>query len=94
MFRRTRIAGQLLAISIIAGSPLGALAQAPEALRCDRLVAFYDRYAGDVSEGRAQPPGHLERELGVQECRNGNHAAGVRLLEEAIRKIGYKVPTG
>jgi hypothetical protein len=95
MFRQARIARESLAV-IIAGMPLGALAQSSAVFRCDQLAAFYDRYTGNVilSEGRSRPTGYLERELGVQECRRGNQAAGVRLLEEAIRKTGSQVPAG
>jgi len=90
----------LAAIIVIAATPMAAAAQATAVApaaggsQCSRLVAFYDRYAGNISEGRTQPSGHLERELGIQECRKGNHADGVRLLEDAIRKIGFKAPAG
>lgn len=66
-------------------------ATARDMRRCDQLAAAYDRYSGRVSEGR-MPVGRLERELGYQECRKGNFAEGVRLLEQAIRRSGYNVP--
>jgi hypothetical protein len=78
-------------VSLVAGATISAGAQAQDQRRCDQLAAYYDRYGGRVSEGRT-PPGRLEREIGYQECRRGNVAEGVRLLEEAIRKIGFRVP--
>lgn len=68
-------------------------AQAQDMKRCDQLAAYYDRYGGRVSEGR-MPVGRLDRELGYEACRKGNFAAGVRQLEEAIRRTGYTVPPG
>jgi len=38
------------------------------------------------------PRGRAERILGAEECRKGQVDNGVRLLEQAIRMAGYKVP--
>lgn len=85
-----RRAWSLLATMIALGAPLGA--QAQDMRRCEQLAAYYDRYGGGrVSEGR-MPVGRLERELGYDECRKGNAAGGIKLLEEAIRRTGYNVP--
>ena len=80
---------QALAAAIALSASTNASAQ--DIRRCDQLAAYYDRYSGRVSEGR-MPVGRLERDLGYQECRKGNFAAGARMLEEAIRRSGYNVP--
>ena len=69
-------------------------AWAQDMRRCDQLAAYYDRYGGNrVSEGR-MPIGRLDRDLGYEECRKGNLAEGIRMLEHAIRRMGYNVPPG
>ncbi len=80
-----------LAVAIALGVSTTALAQ--DMRRCNQLAAYYDRYGGRVSEGR-MPIGRLDRELGYEECRRGNFAGGIKMLEEAIRRTGYNVPSG
>ena len=69
------------------------VALAQDKRRCDQLAAYHDRYGGRVSEGR-MPIGRLDRELGYDECRKGNFADGIKMLEQAIRRMGYNVPPG
>lgn len=73
--------------------PIATSAQTTNASRCDQLATFYDRsaYPTPVDQGWS-PPGRAERALGYEECRKGKVEAGIRLLEDAIRKAGYKVP--
>ena len=80
-----------LTIAIALGMSSVALAQ--DMRRCDQLAAYYDRYGGRVSEGR-MPVGRLDRELGYDKCRKGDFAEGIRMLEQAIRRMGYGVPPG
>ncbi len=73
--------------------PIAASAQTSSASRCDQLATFYDRSAEPVPFDQGwTPPGRAERTLGYEECRKGKTDAGIRLLEEAILKAGYKVP--
>ena len=72
---------------------MSAAAQTQDLRRCDQLAAYYDRYGGRVSEGTT-PVGRVDREVGYQECRKGNFAEGIKLLEQAIRRTGYNVPPG
>jgi hypothetical protein len=80
-----------LATAMGLGVSTSALAQ--DMQRCNQLAAYYDRYGGRVSEGRT-PIGRLDRELGFENCRKGNFAEGIRMLEQAIRRMGYNVPPG
>ena len=84
------LSGTLVASLALAVS---ASAMAQDFRRCDQLAAYYDRYGGRVSEGR-MPIGRVDREVGYQECRKGNFAEGIKLLEKAIRRTGYNVPPG
>ncbi|QQS12900.1 MAG: hypothetical protein IPK81_01025 [Rhodospirillales bacterium] len=81
------------AVIVAALAALGTVstAAARDLKRCDELAAYYDRYSDRVGEGR-MPVGRLERELGYDACRKGDHEAGLRMLEEAIRRNGFNVP--
>lgn len=59
--------------------------------RCDQLLAYYDRYFAANREG-APAPGGLDKIIGQDECRKGNHAEGAQQLEIAIRKNGFFPP--
>lgn len=92
----------LLTTLIVAALPIAASAQMSQASqasqtssasRCDQLAAYYDRAAGPVPYDQGwSPAGRAERTLGYQQCQKGQVDSGVQLLEEAIRKAGYKVP--
>lgn len=83
----------ILTTLIVTVLPIAASAQTSNASRCDQLAAFYDRSAEPVPLDQGwSPAGRAERTLGYEECRKGKTDAGIRLLEEAIQKAGYKVP--
>jgi hypothetical protein len=83
----------LLTAMIVALLPIAASAQTSNASRCDQLAAFYDRSAKPIPIDQGwSPAGRAERTLGYEDCRKGKVDAGIRLLEEAIRKVGYQVP--
>lgn len=83
----------ILIASAIVLQPIGAAAQAAATSRCDRLAAFYDRSVIPAPADQGWTPrGRAERILGAEECRKGQVDNGVRLLEQAIRMAGYKVP--
>ncbi len=76
---------------VTAASLLGVGAQADQAsdaARCQSLRNQVDRYAFAArTEGDFK--GRLEREIGVDLCRRGQYADGIRELEKAIRLLGY-----
>ena len=80
----------------LAGLPATALAQAPapspDALqaRCAQLVAYWDRYAGSKGEGGGSMD--MPRKSAVADCASGRPAAGIRTLEDLLRRNGYTVP--
>lgn len=83
----------LLTATIVTLLPITASAQTSNASRCDQLATFYDRSAKPVPIDQGwSPAGRAERTLGYEDCRNGKVDTGIRLLEEAIRKAGYRVP--
>ena len=76
--------------------PTVALAQAPSApasalqARCAQLVAYWDRYAGSKGEGGGSMD--MPRKSAVADCAAGRPEAGIRTLEDLLRRNGYTVP--
>jgi hypothetical protein len=66
------------------------LAQAADTARCERLAAYYDRYA-QRGEG-SQRNGAFDRALGGDRCKVGDTKAGEALLEKAIVALGFSPP--
>jgi hypothetical protein len=86
--------------SCLALAPAVALAQAqtqdqasPAAAlqaRCAQLVAYWDRYAGSKGEGGGSMD--MPRKSAVADCAAGRPEAGIRTLEDLLRRNGYTVP--
>lgn len=91
-----------LLVFLWAGLALGpavALAQNPPAsssappdlqARCAQLVAFWDRHAGSKGEGGGSMD--MPRKSAVADCAAGRPEAGIRTLEDLLRRNGYTVP--
>jgi hypothetical protein len=83
--------GAIVAATLALASA-GAEAQAPAAPdnveRCRQLTALYDRYA--AFNGINFTSHKLRRDVGVYLCASGRADEGVKLLEEAVRELGFK----
>lgn len=75
-----------------------ALAQAPPAAdpaavaraRCAQLVEFWDRYSASKGEGGGGMD--MPRKSAVADCTAGRTEAGIRTMEDLLRRNGYAVP--
>ncbi|MFO1081984.1 MAG: hypothetical protein U1E23_15305 [Reyranellaceae bacterium] len=84
----------VLLLSMAAGA---ALAQSPPApdpavarARCAQLVEFWDRYGAARSEGGGSMD--MPRKSAVADCAAGRTDAGIRTMEDLLRRNGYTVP--
>jgi len=75
----------------------GTFAQGPPAstsaslqARCTQLVELWDRYSGGKSEGGGSM--EMPRKSAVADCAAGRTDAGIRTLEDLLRRNGYTVP--
>ncbi len=78
---------------LLAGTmlPLNALAQSEDAAYCAELSRLALRYlTGGTSEGRGVPD--LQTSAAVNDCRQGNTAAGIPVLERKLRSNGFTLP--
>lgn len=77
-------------------APTVVLAQAPPPaapalqVRCAQLVAYWDRYAGSKGEGGGSMD--MPRKSAIADCAAGRPEAGIRTLEDLLRRNGYTVP--
>jgi hypothetical protein len=79
----------LAAVAVALPAPL--LAQADDAAYCASLAALASRYlVGGTSEGRGVPD--LDTSTAIDQCRKGNTAAGIPVLEQKLRSNGFTLP--
>ena len=83
-----RVTALLVACSVLASS---ASAQSDDAAYCAELGRLVLRYTGSAGgEGRLAPDFTT---LGaIDDCRKGNFAAGIPVLEKKLRSNGFTLP--
>ncbi len=84
-----RLSALALALSVIA-MPAGAMGPSTDDTHCRQLMATFDRLVPEYDRSGAR----RDRVLGELECLKGNFAGGEKLLEGALRSVGYKPPAG
>ena len=87
MLKSVRWLPMLLAVSI----PSAALAQGDDAAYCGALIQKFHRYV--IKTGSHSPnTGSLDGNVAVAQCRAGNTAAGIPVLEQKLRSNGFELP--
>jgi hypothetical protein len=88
----------LLCVLLLSPGASGALAQSQPSIdpaassraRCAQLAEFWDRYSGGKGEGGGNMD--MQRKSAVTDCAAGRTEAGIRTLEDLLRRNGYTVP--
>lgn len=88
MSRTVRILG-VAALLCLPMQPVAGQAPAGDLARCESLYALYQRHNDWGGEGRTQAG--LEARAAQDQCRRGNTAAGIAVLERKLRAMGFKV---
>jgi hypothetical protein len=78
-----------LAMLLAASLPVSAVAQTDTAY-CNSLIQQYYRYV--VKLGSHPNTGSLDGNVAVEQCRAGNTAAGIPVLEQKLRNSGVGLP--
>ena len=79
-----------LAVLLLAASlPVSAVAQ-NDAAYCDQLIREFHRFV--VKLGSHPNTGSLDGNVAVEQCRAGNTAAGIPVLERKLRNAGVSLP--
>ena len=78
-----------LAMLLAASLSVSALAQTDQAY-CDSLIQQYYRYV--IKLGSHPNTGSLDVNVAVEQCRAGNTAAGIPVLEQKLRNANVNLP--
>ena len=70
--------------------PPGAESAAAARARCAQLVEYWDRYSAGKGEGGGSMD--MPRKSAVSDCAAGRTEAGIRTMEDLLRRNGYAVP--
>jgi hypothetical protein len=80
-----------LAVLLAATLPVTAVAQTNDAAYCNALIQRYQRYV--IKTGSHSPnTGSLDGQVAMEQCRGGNTAAGIPVLEQKLRGAGVGLP--
>ena len=79
-----------LAVLLAASLPAAAAAQSGDAVYCDALIQQYSRYV--IKTGSHPNTGSVDGQVAVAQCRAGNTAAGIPVLEQKLRNQGVALP--
>lgn len=72
--------------------PVGASAQMSDAAYCQALTQKYQAYVANISGGRARPD-TVDGSLAIEQCKAGNTAAGIPVLERRLRDAKVDLPS-
>jgi hypothetical protein len=72
--------------------PVGALGQANDVGYCLALSQKYLAYVGDMSTSRSSSPGSVDAQVAMEQCKTGNTAAAIPVLEKKLRDARIDLP--
>jgi hypothetical protein len=80
-----------LFVGVAFALPLSASAQSADAKYC---AALADKYSGFLIANQSQldSPQQVSARAGIDQCRAGNTAVGIPLLEANLRNVGLELP--
>jgi hypothetical protein len=80
-----------LAVLVAVALPGPTLAQDADATYCGALIQRYHRYVIKINS-QSPNTGSLDGNVAVEQCRAGNTAAGIPVLEQKLRNNGIALP--
>jgi hypothetical protein len=72
------------------GQPPPAAESSAARARCVQLVEYWDRYNASRGEGGGSMD--MPRKSAISDCAAGRTEAGIRTMEQLLRRNGYAVP--
>ena len=81
-----------LIASVAFGLPSFASAQSPDAKYCSALADKYSGFLAAMNRQRPEDPQTVSTDAGIEQCRAGNTAVGVPLLESGLHNAGLDLP--
>ena len=77
---------------VAVGLPLTASAQVSDATYCRRLSARYEAFIENMN-GHSMQPGGIDGQVAVAQCKEGNTAAGIPVLEHKLQDAKVALPS-
>lgn len=71
----------------------GASAQASDADYCKALTQKYETYISNMSVGRTPGSGTVDGNVAIAQCKAGNTASGIPVLERKLRDAKIDLPS-
>ena len=72
--------------------PFGAAAQTSDADYCKALTQKYEAYVSNMAVGRSPTATAADGTVAIAECKAGNTAAGIPVLERKLRDAKVDLP--
>jgi hypothetical protein len=72
--------------------PFSASAQTSDADYCKALTQKYETYVSNMSVGRSAGSGTIDASVAISQCRDGNTASGIPVLEKRLRDARIDLP--
>jgi hypothetical protein len=84
----------LLPALMLLAAPAFAQVSPGDVAYCNRLADLYDRYLGrsEIASVRGTPGGSLEGQVASAQCRQGQPAGAIPVLERLLRNNGFTLP--
>ena len=79
-------------LAMAAVIPFGASAQTSDADYCRALMQKYETYIANMSYGMSPMPDAIDGRVAVEQCKAGNPAAGIPVLEKKLRNARIDLP--
>ena len=77
---------------LVVGLPLTASAQASDATYCRRLTARYEAFVENMN-GHSQQPGGIDGQVAMAQCKSGDTAHGIPVLERKLQDAKVGLPS-
>ena len=87
-----KISARCMATAFAAALPLAAAAQTSDAAYCQALTQKYEVYVSNMAVGRSPGAGTIDGTVAIEQCKAGNTAAGIPVLERKLRDAKVDLP--
>jgi hypothetical protein len=78
--------------AVAALMPFGVSAQTSDANYCRALSQKYEAYISSKTMGRTPGQGTVDGSVAIEQCKAGNTAAGIPVLEQKLRDARVDLP--
>lgn len=81
-----------LTLGLAVLAPVASFAQSADASYCKALSEKYETYVAPMAQGRSPIPGSVDGNVAVDQCKSGNTAAAIPVLERKLQNARIDLP--